>query len=318
MAARDLEELLESAAPIPATALDTAAIGQRARSRRRRRQGVRTGASLVVVGVLIGVAALVSRPGHRHTVVAGPPPPSRAIPIVVGPDLSTLPIDLLDGTRINLGLPESVVQGVAGVTFADLALHGSVYAKAGEHRGWGIDVVAGSIDTRVPGGEPLSVPRGSRASRAVVDRSGHRLGLQFGSWALVASGETLTPADIKGLLAGIALAETPDGFVEYRGSLPLWVADSPDAALTGRSLDVSVFLRDCSSQSPQSLASGLIFERAATSDGSSLTLLCDPSRRIEVHLRGATPMTDEELSQVRIDLPFVGPTLAAIQAGRHP
>ncbi len=241
------------------------------------------------------------------------------MPIVVGPDAGTVPIDLLDGTRINLGLPESVVQGVAGVTFADLALHGSVYAEAGDHRGWRIDIVAGSIDTLVPGGEPVSVPSGSRVSAAIVDRPGHRLGLQFGSWAVVASGDTLTPADIKSLLAGIDVIGTPDGFVEYRGSLPLWVVDGPDAALTGRSLDVSVFLRDCSSQSPQPLAGGLTFERVAASGGSrSLTVLCDPSRRIEIQLRGAAPLTDDELSQVRIDLPFVGPTLAAIQAGRHP
>ncbi len=317
MAARDLEELLESAAPIPSAALDIAAVGQRARSRRRRLQGVRVAASLVVVGMLIGVAALVSTSGHRRTVVAGPPPTSRAIPIVVGLDVS-VPIDLLDGTRINLGLPDSVGEGVTGATFANLALHGSVYAKAGENRGWRIDVVPGSIDMLVPGGEPLTVPSGSRSSAAIVDRPGHRLGFQFGSWALVASGDTLTPADIDSLLAGIALIETPDGFVEYRGSLPLWIIGSPDAALTGRSLDVSVFLRNCSSQSPQSLASGLTFERAAASDGSSVTVLCDPARRIEVQLRGATPLTDSELYQIRIDLAFVGPTLAAIQAGQHP
>jgi len=272
----------------------------------------------LVVGVLIGVAALVSRPGHRHTVVAGPPPPSRAIPIEVGPEVSTLPIDLLDGTRINMSLPESVVQGVTGVTFADLALHGSVYAPGDGNRGWAIDVVAGSIDTLVPGGEPVSVPSGSRASAAIVDRPRHRLGLQFGSWTLVASGDTLTPADIESLLTGIEVIGTPDGFVEYRGSLPLWIIDSPDAALTGRSLDVSVLLRECSSKSPQPLASGLTFERVAASDGSSVTVLCDPSRRIEIQLRGPASLTDDELSQVRIDLPFVGPTLAAIQAGRHP
>ncbi len=111
---------------------------------------------------------------------------------------------------------------------------------------------------------------------------------------------------------------SPDGFVEYRGALPLWVVDRPDAALTGTSLDVSVFLRDCSYHSPQPLASGSTFERATASDGSSVTVLCDPSRRIEIQLRGAAPLTDDELSQVRIDLPFVGPTLAAVQAGRHP
>lgn len=316
MAARDLDELLECAAPIPTAALDVAAVGCRARGRRRRRQGALATASLLVV-LLIGVVALLSGPGRRHTVVAGPPS-ARAIPLVVGPDVTALPIDLLDGTRINLGLPEPFAQGLTGVTFANLALHGSLYAPAGGNRGWRIDVVAGSIDTLVPGGEPLSVPSGSGASAAIVDRPGHRLGLQFGSWALVASGDTLTPADIKDRLAGVALTETPDGFVEYRGSLPLWIVDSPDAALTGRSLDVSVFLRDCSSQSPQSLASGLTFERVAAPDGSSVTVLCDPSRRIEVQLRGAMPMTDEELYQVRIDLAFVGPTLAAIQAGRHP
>ncbi len=317
MAAPDLGELLEGAAPSPTTALDIASIGRRAHRRRHRRRGARATASVLVVGLLIGVVALLSGPGQRHTVVAGPPS-ERAIPLVVGPDATALPVDLLDGTRLNLVLPESVARGLTGITFADLALHGSVYAEPGIQRGWAIDVVDGPIDKVVPGGKPHSVPATSKASVAKVDRSGHRLGLQFGSWTLVASGDAFTSGDIDRLLAGLALIETPDGFVEYRGSLPLWVVDSPDAVLTGRDVAVSVFLRECSYPAGQSTAAGLSFERIARSSDSSETELCDRSKRIEISLHSATPLTDQELDQVRIDLSSVGPTLAAVQAGQHP
>ncbi len=72
MAARNLAKLLESAAPVPTMALDIAAIERRARGRRHRRQGELAAASLVVLGLLIGLAALFSGPGRRNAVIAGP------------------------------------------------------------------------------------------------------------------------------------------------------------------------------------------------------------------------------------------------------
>lgn len=317
MAAPEVTELLESAAPTPTTTLDVGAIERRAQSRRRRRHGTFATTSLLVVGLLIGLAGLLPVAPGRRTVIAGPQP-SRTIPVRVGAAAAIMDIGLLDGTRLRVTLPESLKNAFTGVTLGDLELHGSVYAGPGSQRGWRIDVAVGSIETLVAGGEPLSVPPSSTASAATVDRPGHRLGLQFGSWAVLASSDTLTDADINVLLTGIALAESPDGFMEYRGSLPLWVVDSPDLSLQGMNVDFSAFLRKCSARTPQPTATGLIAERVNSPSAGSVTILCDPPEGIEIWLSSPAPLTDEEVDRIGVGVLSVGPTLAAVQSGRRP
>lgn len=318
MPARDIAELLEGAAPTPATTLDVDAIEKRVYRRLRHRHHMFAVASLLVVGAVIGFAVLV--PGRRadHTVILGAQS-SRLFPTEFGTDTATMTIALLDGTRLRLTLPPAMGRPFTGLTFAALELHGSVYAEPGSQHGWRIDVAVGSIEKLVAGGERLPVPPSSQASAARADRPGHRLGLQFGAWAAVVSGDTLTDADINVLLGGVALAEAPDGFVEYRGSLPLWVVDDPDASLNGRNAAVSTFLRECSGRGVRTTPTGLVLEAVQAPNGSgSLTVLCDPVRRIEIWLRRATPLTDKEMDQVRIEVLSVGPTLDAVQRGQHP
>jgi hypothetical protein len=317
MAGPELAELLESAAPAPTTTLDIGSIERRANRRRRRRHGAFATGSLLVGALALGLTGLLSTSPERQTVIAGPPS-SGTIPIRVGAGTATLDIALLDGTRLNVTLPKAMGDAFAGVTFGDLELHGSVYAGLGSQRGWRVDVTVGSIDRLVVGGEPVSVPPSTTASAATVDRLGHRLGLQFGSWAVVVSGDTLTSGDIDALLAGIALAETPDGFVQYAGSLPLWIVDSPDALLSTNTVALSTFMRECSARAARPTETGLIVERVNSPDAGVLTMLCDPTRRIEMWLRTAEPPSDEEVDRIKLDVLSVGPTLAAVQRGQRP
>lgn len=316
MDAPEVTQLLDGAALTPRTTLDIGAIEHRANRRRRHRHAAFATTSLLVVGLLMGLSGLLSASRGRQTVVAGPSPAT--IPVRVGTDTATVDIAVLDGTRLRVTLPRAMGADFSGVTLGDLELHGSVYAGPGGERGWRIDVALGSIESLVVGGEPLPVPASSTAERATVDRPGNRLGLQFGAWALVASGETLTDADAGALLTGVALAETPDGFVEYRGSLPLWVVDSPDASLSGKAGALSVFLRECSARAATPTVAGLIAERVVGPDAGFVTIFCDPVRRTEIGLRSAAPLSDEEVDQVSLDLLSVGPTLAAVQSGRRP
>ncbi len=318
MDAPDVAQLLESAAPTPTTTLDTGTIAHRARRARRRRRGAVASASLLIVGLLVGAATLLPGPGPRPTVVAGPPSP-QAIPVDVGDRAARVEVGLLDGTRLRLTVPDVVGRTLSGATFADLELSGSIYSDWARGRGWRIDVRVGSVETLVPGGEPLPLPAASGASAATVDRAEQRLGLQFGSWAVVVSGDSLTDVEIDGLLAGVAFAGTPDGFVEYRGPSLLWIADSPNAYLDRGDVAVSVFMRECAARAVQPTATGLIFDRVDDpARGRPLTVLCDPARRIEIWLATPQPLSDEEIDRVDVDVLSVGPTLAAIQSGRHP
>lgn len=316
MAGPDLTELLQSAAPTPTTTLDIGVIEHRANRRRRRRQGAFAATSLLVVGSLVGLSGVLSTRPEGHTVVAGPPS-SKTIPLHVGAATTTMDVRLLDATRLRVSLPNAVGAAFSGVTFGALELHGSVYAARGSERGWGIDVTLGSIDSLVPGGELLPVPASSTASSATVDRRGSRLGLQFGPWAVVAAGDRLTEADVDALLGGIALADTPDGFVEYRGSLPLWVADRPDASLSGRAVALSAFVRQCSARAAQPTATGLMVERVIRPDG-AVTILCDSRNRLEIWLIGDAPLSEEEVDLVDVEVLSVGSTLAAVQSGQRP
>lgn len=321
MESGELSDLLESVAPTPRTPLDIGQIERRAHRRRGRRRVTSTAVFVSMVGLLIGLATHLLSSGERNTVVAGPPS-SRTIPVAFHAGSATTEISLLDGTRLRLSMPEAVGRRVAGMTFADFELHGSVYVGPAPH-GWRIDVVVGSIERLVPGGEPIVVPPSSRASAATVDRPGRRLALQFGSWALVASGDSLSDADIDTLLAGVVLAETGDGFLEYRGSLPLWTVDDADARLGGSQAAVSVFLGGggCELTAfPRRTAGGLDSYRSYPPDerpGSS-TMLCDRVNQLRIILRASRPLTDEEIDRVRIDVVSLGSTLAALQRGEHP
>jgi len=204
---------------------------------------------------------------------------------------------LLDGTRLRWTLPDALGRAMAGMTFADLVLNASVCAGPAP-RGWRIDVAVGSVDSPVPGGEPIMAPPSSRISAAIVDRPNRRLALQFGPWALVASGDSLTDADIATLLAGVALAATPDGFVEYRGSLPLWTIDDAFARLGGTQASLSVFLGDdCSlTELPRLTAGGLDSYRSVNPDGPpGSAVLCDRVNQLRIGVHTSRPLTDEEI-----------------------
>ena len=318
MAGNELEEPIESAAPTPTAPIAVGRIGRRVHRRRlHRRMGVSV-ASVLLIGSLVALAVEIPNRRGRDTVAAGPAA-SRRIPVELHGDAATTELRLLDGSQLRLTLPHSLAQDLGGVTFADVELHASL--SAGPPRGWRIDVSVGSVKSLLPGGEPLVVPPSSRASAAIVDPTSHRLGLQYGSWALVASGESMTDADIDALLTNVVLLETADGFVEYRGSLPLWTVDSPDAGLRSSQAGLSVFIGDnCPlTTAPRRTAQGLDSYRIddpASSRG--LAELCDRTDHLRIDLHAARPLTDEALDTVRLEVRSVGMTLAAVQRGEHP
>jgi len=321
MSAPDIAELLDRAAPSPATTLDMAAIEGRGRRRRRRRRIGLAGA-LLAVGLIIGTVAVL--PGTRadDTVVAGRGPGQR-IPVEAGAGRTTVDVDLLDGTRLRVTMPNVVGGALKGATMHDLALAGSVSVDPTRGRAWRIEVSIGSVADLIPDGEPLPVATSS-ASAALVDRPGHRLGLQFGAWAFVASGDSLTEPEITTLLDSITFAETPEGFVEYRGTLPLWVVDSPDATITRGGVSLSLTLPKgpgggCLPQMAARTASGYAFERIDKLSRSGPEIrLCAPANGIDVGISTPRPLTDEEVDQVALEVVSVGSTLAAIQRGQHP
>lgn len=312
MARPDLTELIESAALAPRAALDVDDIAWRARRRRRRRHAITAGA-LVAAAAFVVLGAQVLPDRHEPDVVVAGPASPRPIPLDFGSGTVTARLALLDGTEIALTLPEAVGAGFRTATVADLELHGSVYGDGG--RGWRIDVSAGSVEEMLPGAEHLPLPPTTSATVVVVDQPGRRLGLQFGPWALVASGDSLNDADIDTLVEGVALGETTEGFVEYRGSLPLWVVDSPDLVMRGQRVAVSVFLRECTAHSPtSSTAAGL--ELATLEDAqraTSLTLLCARTQRIEVGIDAAEHLSDGDAGKVDVEVIRTGRTLSAVQ-----
>lgn len=280
MEAPDIGALLETAAPTPTGAPDLGEIEERARRN-------------VVTG------SLASRP----------------IPLELSDDRATVEIALLDGTLVRLRLPEGVGKALAGATFGDLEVHGSVSAG----RSWRIDVTVDSIERLVAGGDPLPVPPPSVASAARVDREGRRLGIQFGAWAALVSGESLSEADIDVLLAGVALGQTSDGFATYEGSLPLWLIDSPDAYLTGNEVSVSLFMRECSLFTSRPTATALVFGRFDDpAPGRKVTGVCDLRNKIEIWLDTWKPLADDQIDVGDVEVLSVGSTLEALQRGRHP
>lgn len=314
----DIDALLESAAPTPAGAPDVGAIEERARRRKRRRGGTLAGASLVTLLLVVALVADVPGPRERRSVVAGSLA-SRPLPLELSGDRATVDIALLDGTRLRLRLPEAVGEALAGVTFGDLEVHGSVSPARAPGLGWRLDVTVDSIERLVPDGEPLPVPSSSGASAARVDREGRRLGIQFGAWAAVVSGDSLTQADIDVLMAGVALGQTPDGFVAYEGSLPLWLIDSPDAYLTGREISVSLFMRDCSLPASRPTATGLAFGRFDDpAPERKVTGVCDLHNKIEICLDTPSPLADDRIDLVDVEVLSIGSSLEALQLGRHP
>lgn len=324
MAANEVKELLESAAPTPRAPLDIEQIERRAHRRQRHRRMTVSIGSLLVIGSLIALAGQISDSRGRDTVAAGPAS-SRRIPIELGERTATVQVRLLDGTQVRLTLPAAVGRDLVGMTLADLELHGSLYADpaARPPRGWAIDVAVGSVERLIPGGEPLEMPSLSPASAATIDREtppGHRLGLQFGSWTLVVRGDSITDADINALLTGVALAESPDGFVEYRGPFPLWLADAPEARLGGSQVGVSVFLYDSCPEGSfmRPTPNGLESYRVENAYGpGGLVELCDRVNRLRIRLDTPRPLTDQEIDAVRVKVLSIGQTLAAVQRGEH-
>lgn len=142
---------------------------------------------------------------------------------------------------------------------------GSLYADWATGWGWRIDVTVNSIESLIPTGDPLRVRRSSGASAATVDRQGRRLGMQFGPWAAVVSGDSLTQADIDALLARVTFTESVDSFLAYRGSLPLWTIDDSSTSVTGADMRVAVFMGQCQQLAVEPTATGLLSGRLGRS-----------------------------------------------------
>ena len=320
MATDEVRELLESAAPTPTSPLVIGHIERRVHQRRRRRRMAVSVASLMAIGLLVPLAVRIPHSRGHDTVIAGSAS-SGQIVVQFSGSSATTEIHLLDGTRLRLALPQSVGRALVGVPYADVQLHGALYADpaARSHRGWVVDVSIGSVATLVPGGDPLVLPPTSRASAAVVDRAGHRLGLQFGRWTLLVTGDSLTDADVDTLLTGVALVETPDGFVEYRGSLALGVVDAPDARLARGQVGISVFLGDSCpiGNVMRTTRNGLESYRNADVSG-GVVELCDRVNRLRIVLDTSHPLSDHEIDAVRVTMLSIGQTLAGLQRGEHP
>ncbi|CAA9266823.1 MAG: hypothetical protein AVDCRST_MAG76-3128 [uncultured Acidimicrobiales bacterium] len=321
MSAPDIVELLERAAPAPTRPLDMDVIHGRSRRRRRRRRGGLAGASLIV-GLAIALVAVLPASQRRDTVVAGPPS-SRTIEMEVGQRTTTIAIELLDGTRVRVTVPAVAAAPLRGASFGDLVLSAAISADRAAGRGWRIDAAIGSVGSLIPGGERLS-GSASGSSEARVDRSERRLGLQFGSWAVIASGDSLTDPEITTLLSGLAFTETAEGLLRYSGTLPLWIADSPAASVRQRDVAVSVRLgtsggRGCVGRAAGRTANGLGFARRddLTRPG-RLTTFCLLGDEIELDLWTPGPLADGELDQVALDVLSVGTTLSALRRGLHP
>lgn len=317
----EMSDLLERAAPTPAMPLDVGAIERRAHRLRRPRTGMAT-VGLVAVGVTVAVVALLTRSSEPEDVIAGEASQPGLPRVEHEGDRVTIEIGFLDGTRLDLTIPEKV-----GADIGEVQLAGSVYAERIGGRGWPIYVVPGSVDELGAGGEPVSLPDSSPAAAARLDREERRLWLQFGSWVALISLELDDHAEVEFLVDGIELAETTDGFIEYRGSLPLWVVDSPNAHLRGGDLGsgilgggpVSVFFRECSEPSSETSPAGLTFTPSEfhPARGTYVAVLCDVASRIEIWLDTAEPLSHEEIAQVDVALLTVGSTLSAVQDGRH-
>jgi hypothetical protein len=322
MAADDLGTLLQGAAPRPTSSLDMANVERRARRRRHGRQATTAGVVLLAAMAVVGVVGVLFGPDRRQIVVAGPPA-SAELPILYSKQ-NAIVLPLLDGTKVLVNLPGPLSDAFAHVPFSDLELHGSVYAQLDLHtgvrsqpqppRGWEIDVVLGDARTLV-GGEPVTSAAPSPASAAWVDRGAKRLGLQFGPWTAILRGDSLTGDDIESLVRGIDLVTDRDGYPQYRGSLPLWVVDAPDAAIQGRGMSLSVFMRDCTASASGATVTGPIVESA---DGR--TVMCDASRKVEVQVTSSTPLPDSLVNNANLFVAVrsIGSSLAGIQAGLHP
>lgn len=132
-----------------------------------------------------------------------------------------------------------------------------------------------------------------------------------------------TEVDVKTILTDVSLVETPEGFVEYRGSLYLWPVDSADAALGYGRGGMSVFIqRDgCLPAAMNRRPNGKGLDASRVEElpsGSRLTEFCDRANGLRISLESSRPLTDQEIDQVRVDVRKVGPTLAAMQRGERP
>jgi hypothetical protein len=299
-----------------------ASVEQRARRRRHGRHARTAAVVLLTAIAAAGVAGVLSDTDRRQTVVAGPPA-SPELPILYGKQ-NAIVLTLLDGTKVLVNLPGPLSAAFAHVPFSDLELHGSVYAELDLHtgvrsepqppRGWAIDVVLGDARALV-GGEPVTSSAPSSASAAWVDRDARRLGLQFGPWTAILRGDSLTAGDIESLVRGIDLVTNGDGYPQYRGSLPLWIVDAPDAAIRGRGMSLSVFMRGCTASASGPTVTGPIVE-----SGDGRTVMCDASRKVEVQLTSSTSLPGNIVNNLNlfVVVQSIGSSLASIQAGLHP
>ena len=270
----------------------------------------------------VGVATAVLAVGIATIASSLPPPPGGEVvdrPQDLQP-VGTLEQGLLDGTRLRLTLPEHLTPGRS-----QPELTGSLYAAGSldqvtpETTGWRIDVAEATLDEVVPGGEPIDVPDGSAVDAAHVDHADRRLGLQFGSWVAMLSGDRLTDADIDRLIDEVVINGTSDGSPIYEGTLPLWVLDGPEVRLSGDDTSISVFMRSCSKPSGSTTATGLTVSRIDDpARGHHLTVLCNLDEHLELWLETDTRPDDDTLATIGIEVLTTGTTLDAVQQDEQP
>lgn len=281
---------------------------------RPRRDPLRIG--LVVVTAVAAVIAVAVWTAIRPVPtldVADTPPGGNAAVTVIEPTL-------LDGTRLRLALPAEIVAA------ADQQRRwaGSLYAAASLDQvdtttsGWRLEVRRGALDQELPDGQPLDLPDSAPADSARLQPD-TGLGLAFGPWVALLSGDSLTAEEVDQLVDAVKLTETRNGDVEYTGPLVLWQVESPGLQLTGPTTAVSVFLRDCSDPATAHTPNGLAIARIEdpNRDG-HLTVLCNDDIPIEIWLETPEPISDAALADVDVDVLTSGSILTGIDAGRGP
>lgn len=278
-------------------------------------QRIRTGmVAATAVAALIAVTAWLTDPALPVPDVVDRPSPDGAI--------TTIEPVLLDGTRLRLSLPSQIVSETQGERW----LAGSLYAAGSleevdrQTPGWRLDVRAGDLDQILPDARMLELPADSSAREARLQAADSMLGLQFGRWVAIVSGDILTDEHTALLVDGIELSETPDGDVLYTGRLPLWQVDSPELRLGGDDTAISIFFRGCSDPGTTETDSGLAIRHHVEDSNRTghLTVICSHEVPLEIWLESPHPIDDAVLADVTADVVTAGSVLTGINTGRSP
>jgi hypothetical protein len=206
-------------------------------------------AATVVAAVIAVVVWTAIRPVPTLDVADTPPGGNGAVTVIEP--------TLLDGTQLRLALPAEIVAD------ADQQRRwaGSLYAAASLDQveattpAWRLDVRRGALDQELPDGRPLDLPDSAPADSARL-QSETGLGLAFGPWVALLSGDSLTAGEADQLVDAVELTETRNGDVEYTGRLVLWQVDSPSCGWQVRPQPSPCSCAAAATRPPPSLPTG--------------------------------------------------------------